>query len=107
MALQWMILTYVVVAEAALAFLLTIPVPKLLKQKRSKSQILMVTVILVQMLEGRGFFVPNFFDSVDDSQKMSAKERALTKEGRGKPKASKSVSRSHKADLQFSVGRIA
>ncbi|MBA0699796.1 hypothetical protein Goari_001402 [Gossypium aridum] len=30
-----------------------------------------------------------------------------TKGGRGKPKASKSVSRSHKAGLQFSVGRIA
>ncbi|XP_052191986.1 histone H2AX-like [Diospyros lotus] len=30
-----------------------------------------------------------------------------TKGGRGKPKASKSVSRSHKAGLQFPVGRIA
>lgn len=29
------------------------------------------------------------------------------KGGRGKPKASKSVSRSHKAGLQFPVGRIA
>ncbi|XP_050123399.1 uncharacterized protein LOC126600789 isoform X1 [Malus sylvestris] len=33
MALQWMILTYVVAAEAALAFLLTIPAPKLLKNR--------------------------------------------------------------------------
>lgn len=30
-----------------------------------------------------------------------------TKGGRGKPKSSKSVSRSHKAGLQFPVGRIA
>ncbi|CAL9031748.1 unnamed protein product [Prunus brigantina] len=33
MALQWMILTYVVAAEAALAFLLTLPAPKLLKNQ--------------------------------------------------------------------------
>ncbi|XP_048443483.1 uncharacterized protein LOC103950546 isoform X3 [Pyrus x bretschneideri] len=33
MGLQWMILTYVVAAEAALAFLLTIPAPKLLKNR--------------------------------------------------------------------------
>ncbi|CAN6577770.1 unnamed protein product [Malus baccata var. baccata] len=33
MALQWMILTYVVAAEAALAFLLTIPAPKPLKNR--------------------------------------------------------------------------
>ncbi|KAB5556302.1 hypothetical protein DKX38_007211 [Salix brachista] len=40
--------------------------------------------------------------------KMSSKEGgASTKGGRGKPKASKSVSRSHKAGLQFPVGRIA
>lgn len=32
---------------------------------------------------------------------------ASTKGGRGKPKASKSVSRSQKAGLQFPVGRIA
>lgn len=32
---------------------------------------------------------------------------ASTKGGRGKSKASKSVSRSHKAGLQFPVGRIA
>ncbi|KAM1028057.1 hypothetical protein FF1_040719 [Malus domestica] len=32
---------------------------------------------------------------------MSAKEGASTKRGRGKPKVSKSVSRSHKADRQF------
>ncbi|KAL6183317.1 PREDICTED: uncharacterized protein LOC101300250 [Fragaria vesca subsp. vesca] len=31
MALQWMILTYVVAAEAAIALLLTLPAPKLLK----------------------------------------------------------------------------
>ncbi|KAK2631007.1 hypothetical protein EUGRSUZ_L03565 [Eucalyptus grandis] len=31
MALQWMILTYVVAAEAAVAFLLTLPSPKFLK----------------------------------------------------------------------------
>ncbi|KAI5329407.1 hypothetical protein L3X38_028804 [Prunus dulcis] len=33
MALQWMILTYLVAAEAALAFLLTLPAPKLLKNQ--------------------------------------------------------------------------
>ncbi|KAG8476623.1 hypothetical protein CXB51_031052 [Gossypium anomalum] len=33
MALQWMILTYVVAAEAALALLLTLPSPKLLKNR--------------------------------------------------------------------------
>ncbi|XP_039029007.1 uncharacterized protein LOC120163051 isoform X2 [Hibiscus syriacus] len=33
MALQWMILTYVVAAEAALALLLTFPYPKLLKNR--------------------------------------------------------------------------
>ncbi|KAA3483676.1 B-cell receptor-associated-like protein [Gossypium australe] len=33
MALQWMILTYVVAAEAALAVLLTFPSPKLLKNR--------------------------------------------------------------------------
>ncbi|KAL3573566.1 hypothetical protein D5086_024179 [Populus alba] len=39
---------------------------------------------------------------------MSSKEGgASTKGGRGKPKASKSVSRSQKAGLQFPVGRIA
>ena len=39
---------------------------------------------------------------------MSSKEGgAPTKGGRGKPKASKSVSRSQKAALQFPVGKIA
>ncbi|KAG5226830.1 histone H2A family protein [Salix suchowensis] len=39
---------------------------------------------------------------------MSSKERgASTKGGRGKPKASKSVSRSQQAGLQFPVGKIA
>lgn len=38
---------------------------------------------------------------------MSSTAAASTKGGRGKPKASKSVSRSHKAGLQFPVGRIA
>ena len=33
MALQWLILTYVVAAEAALALLLTLPSPKLLKNR--------------------------------------------------------------------------
>ncbi|KAJ4713582.1 B-cell receptor-associated-like protein [Melia azedarach] len=33
MALQWMILTYVVAAEAAVALLLTLPYPKLLKNR--------------------------------------------------------------------------
>ncbi|KAK0586768.1 hypothetical protein LWI29_012029 [Acer saccharum] len=33
MALQWMILTYVVAAEAALAFILTLPSPQLLKSR--------------------------------------------------------------------------
>ncbi|XP_021909595.1 uncharacterized protein LOC110823509 [Carica papaya] len=33
MALQWMILTYVVAAEAAVAILLTLPSPKLLKNR--------------------------------------------------------------------------
>ncbi|KAM3247400.1 hypothetical protein P3L10_009167 [Capsicum annuum] len=33
MALQWMILTYVVAAEAALAILLTLPYPKALKNR--------------------------------------------------------------------------
>ncbi|XVF12246.1 hypothetical protein REPUB_Repub08aG0099000 [Reevesia pubescens] len=33
MALQWMILTYVVAAEAAVALLLTLPCPKLLKNR--------------------------------------------------------------------------
>ncbi|KAJ6874819.1 hypothetical protein NC652_034508 [Populus alba x Populus x berolinensis] len=33
MALQWMILTYVVAAEAAIAALLTLPSPKLLKDR--------------------------------------------------------------------------
>ncbi|KAH7549442.1 hypothetical protein JRO89_XS13G0033000 [Xanthoceras sorbifolium] len=33
MALQWMILTYVVAAEAALAIILTLPSPKLLKSR--------------------------------------------------------------------------
>lgn len=37
---------------------------------------------------------------------MSSKEGS-TKGGRGKPKSSKSVSRSSKAGLQFPVGRIA
>ncbi|CAA3029917.1 histone H2AX [Olea europaea subsp. europaea] len=38
---------------------------------------------------------------------MSSTGGASTKGGRGKPKASKSVSRSSKAGLQFPVGRIA
>lgn len=33
MALQWMILTYVVAAEAAVALILTLPYPKLLKNR--------------------------------------------------------------------------
>ncbi|XP_028791345.1 uncharacterized protein LOC114760403 [Neltuma alba] len=33
MALQWMILTYVVAAEAAIAVLLTLPAPRLLKNR--------------------------------------------------------------------------
>ncbi|KAL9254470.1 hypothetical protein AKJ16_DCAP03440 [Drosera capensis] len=33
MALQWMILTYVVAAEAAIALLLTLPSPKLLRSR--------------------------------------------------------------------------
>ncbi|GLT55879.1 hypothetical protein SLA2020_289640 [Shorea laevis] len=33
MALQWMILTYVVAAEAALALLVTLPSPKLVKKR--------------------------------------------------------------------------
>ncbi|GMJ14891.1 hypothetical protein like AT1G48440 [Hibiscus trionum] len=33
MALQWLILTYVVAAEAAVALLLTLPYPKLLKNR--------------------------------------------------------------------------
>ncbi|GLT76928.1 hypothetical protein SLA2020_485610 [Shorea laevis] len=33
MALQWMILTYVVAAEAALAILVTLPAPKLVKKR--------------------------------------------------------------------------
>ncbi|CDO98651.1 unnamed protein product [Coffea canephora] len=33
MALQWIILTYVVAAEAATAILLTVPTPKLIKSK--------------------------------------------------------------------------
>ncbi|XP_044476346.1 uncharacterized protein LOC123203922 [Mangifera indica] len=33
MALQWVILTYVVAAEAAIALLLTLPAPKLLKKR--------------------------------------------------------------------------
>jgi hypothetical protein len=33
MALQWMILTYVVAAEAAIALLLTLPSPKLIKDR--------------------------------------------------------------------------
>ncbi|KAK9925706.1 hypothetical protein M0R45_022976 [Rubus argutus] len=33
MALQWMILTYVVAAEAAIAILLTLPAPNLLKNR--------------------------------------------------------------------------
>ena len=40
--------------------------------------------------------------------RMSSKEGgASTKGGRGKPKASKSVSRSQKAGLEFPVGKIA
>jgi histone H2A len=41
--------------------------------------------------------------------KMSSKGAAVasTRGGRGKPKASKAVSRSQKAGLQFPVGRIA
>ncbi|RDX68066.1 Histone H2AX, partial [Mucuna pruriens] len=46
--------------------------------------------------------VPNLFAD----QKMSS-TGGSTKGGRGKPKASKSVSRSQKAGLQFPVGRIA
>ncbi|XP_047943361.1 histone H2AX-like [Salvia hispanica] len=38
---------------------------------------------------------------------MSSNAASTTKGGRGKPKASKSVSRSSKAGLQFPVGRIA
>ncbi|KAK4418210.1 Histone H2AX [Sesamum alatum] len=38
---------------------------------------------------------------------MSSTAAATTKGGRGKPKSSKSVSRSSKAGLQFPVGRIA
>ncbi|XP_075473515.1 histone H2AX [Primulina tabacum] len=38
---------------------------------------------------------------------MSSTAAATSKGGRGKPKASKSVSRSSKAGLQFPVGRIA
>ncbi|XP_068659620.1 uncharacterized protein [Aristolochia californica] len=33
MALQWLILTYIVAAEAVIALILTIPLPKLLKSK--------------------------------------------------------------------------
>ncbi|KAG4913965.1 hypothetical protein JHK86_054398 [Glycine max] len=49
-----------------------------------------------------GVRVPNF----SANQKMSS-TGGSTKGGRGKPKASKSVSRSQKAGLQFPVGRIA
>jgi len=38
---------------------------------------------------------------------MSSKRTTTTKGGRGKPKASKSVSSSSKVGLQFPVGRIA
>ncbi|KAJ6366000.1 hypothetical protein OIU77_002550 [Salix suchowensis] len=45
---------------------------------------------------------------LDDKIVMSSKEGgASTKGGRGKPKASKSVSRSQQAGLQFPVGKIA
>ncbi|XP_076942602.1 uncharacterized protein LOC143612524 [Bidens hawaiensis] len=43
MALQWMILTYVVAAEAAIAFLLTLPSPKPIK-----STIVSLTSLVVQ-----------------------------------------------------------
>ncbi|KHG12256.1 putative tRNA threonylcarbamoyladenosine biosynthesis Gcp [Gossypium arboreum] len=50
MALQWMILTYVVAAEAALALLLTLPSPKLLKNRL----VSLISVILQPAL----FIVP-------------------------------------------------
>ena len=50
MALQWIILTYVVAAEAAVALLLTIPCPKLLK----KNLVSFVSLILQPTL----FVVP-------------------------------------------------
>ncbi|KAI4347300.1 hypothetical protein L6164_008122 [Bauhinia variegata] len=50
MALQWMILTYVVAAEAALAILLTLPSPKLLRNRF----VSLVSLILQPLL----FIVP-------------------------------------------------
>lgn len=46
-----------------------------------------------------------FRPSAGKDRRMSSS--ASTKGGRGKPKATKSVSRSQKAGLQFPVGRIA
>lgn len=49
MALQWMILTYVLAAEAAIALLLTIPCPKFLKKNlvSSVSLLLQPTLFVV------------------------------------------------------------
>ncbi|XP_024018356.1 uncharacterized protein LOC21402288 [Morus notabilis] len=51
MALQWMILTYVVAVEAALAILLTLPSPKLLKNR---------FVSLVSLILQPSFFIIPF-----------------------------------------------
>ncbi|GMN46090.1 hypothetical protein TIFTF001_015279 [Ficus carica] len=51
MALQWMILTYVVAIEAALAILLTLPYPKLLKNR---------VVSLVSLILQPCFFIVPF-----------------------------------------------
>ena len=63
MALQWMILTYLVAAEAVLAFLLTIPSPKLLK-KRLVSLVSLVLQPSLFIVPFAGFqLLGNFFVS--------------------------------------------
>jgi len=50
MALQWMILTYVVAIEAAVAILLTLPSPKLLRNR--------LTSLISLILQPALFIVP-------------------------------------------------
>ncbi|KAL2344155.1 hypothetical protein Fmac_005440 [Flemingia macrophylla] len=50
MALQWLILTYVVAAEAAVAILLTLPTPKLLRNR--------ITSLFSLILQPSLFIVP-------------------------------------------------
>ncbi|MBA0738468.1 hypothetical protein Gogos_011817 [Gossypium gossypioides] len=77
MALQWMILTYVVAAEAALALLLTFPSPKLLKNRFVSliSLILQPTLFIVSQFLGGDIYWKNEHRLMCTSEICTAAER--------------------------------